>query len=463
MNPAKRDFDPKLYQYGGLWVYPVGALIKLSLNPKTKEHYLNHPEQFGQFYVIARLYVVLWGLVGVWAVFRIAGGCGAGTIGAVGAALLYIFMPVVVNMSHEAKPHLPGAVLVLLAAMSAGKFVESGRSRWWVMTGILCGMSAAMVLTGATALLIPPIMVLLRPMALGRRAMIAATAVAIGIVVYFAANPYVLLHLLGDSTILKSNLGNSKAMYEVARIGEGLVTAMKLMWESATPLVLGAGVIGAILMLRRGAQPPVDSARGQRPAALRVAIAISIVLAVQFVALAAGKPAEYGRFALVPSIVLAVCAGALIGRARIRTFEKVESFALMVVLMLLPSFIYLYGFVRDSSAWPRRMVWAEQLQLLERTGARTLGVERDPAPYRLPPVNLFEWKIMKLPDDFDLATSDALTDVIVRPVDALGRHAPASRAYVRINERGFEDVFPARISWANKPLEIWVRRELVAR
>jgi 4-amino-4-deoxy-L-arabinose transferase-like glycosyltransferase len=102
-------------------------------------------------------------------VFRIAGGCGAGTIGAVGAALLYIFMPVVVNMSHEAKPHLPGAVLVLLAAMSAGKFVESGRSRWWVMTGILCGMSAAMVLTGATALLIPPIMVLLRPMALGRR------------------------------------------------------------------------------------------------------------------------------------------------------------------------------------------------------------------------------------------------------------------------------------------------------
>src|SRR5687767_191076 len=24
MNPGARQFDPKLYQYGGLWVYPVG-------------------------------------------------------------------------------------------------------------------------------------------------------------------------------------------------------------------------------------------------------------------------------------------------------------------------------------------------------------------------------------------------------------------------------------------------------
>ena len=25
MHPGKLDFDPRLYQYGGLWIYPVGA------------------------------------------------------------------------------------------------------------------------------------------------------------------------------------------------------------------------------------------------------------------------------------------------------------------------------------------------------------------------------------------------------------------------------------------------------
>ena len=30
MSPGRGDFDPKLYQYGGLWVYPVGALLELA-------------------------------------------------------------------------------------------------------------------------------------------------------------------------------------------------------------------------------------------------------------------------------------------------------------------------------------------------------------------------------------------------------------------------------------------------
>src|SRR5439155_16743877 len=65
--------DPRLYQYGGLWIYPVGALIKIALNPKAdRVFYLDHPEAFGRFYVVARAYCVGWALVGVWAVFWIA-------------------------------------------------------------------------------------------------------------------------------------------------------------------------------------------------------------------------------------------------------------------------------------------------------------------------------------------------------------------------------------------------------
>jgi hypothetical protein len=453
MKPGEGDFDPRLYQYGGLWIYPVGALLKVCLNPRSQEYYLDHPGEFGRFYVVARLYVVFWGLVGVWAVFRIATGCGAGLVGAGAAALLYIVVPVVVNMSHEAKPHLPGAVLILLAAMSAGKFVESGRARWGLLSGILCGMSAGMVLTGALAFVMLPVMGLMRPMQWSRRIAVISGAVAVGVVVYFAANPYVFVHLVGDHAVLESNLSNSRAMYEMGKLAQGLVNAARLVWEGATPTVLAAGLIGVALIARPGARP--------QTATLRLLLVVSAVFLLQFIALAAGKPGEYGRFALVPVITLCLCVAAMIGRANIRTFEKLEAAGLVVVLALLPSAVYLYGFARDSGENPRRMDVARQLDRLLSAGALTLGLERDPAPYRLGPVNLFRWAIIKLPEDFDLFRSDALTDVVVRPVDVMPRDPAASRAYVRINGRDFEDVFPARISWANKPLEIWVRRELL--
>src|SRR5208282_5742476 len=28
MHPANLQFDPMLYQYGGLWIYPLGAIVK---------------------------------------------------------------------------------------------------------------------------------------------------------------------------------------------------------------------------------------------------------------------------------------------------------------------------------------------------------------------------------------------------------------------------------------------------
>ena len=48
-------------------------------------------------------------------------------------------MPVVVNMAHEAKPHLPGAALMLCAIFCATNYVRTGHRRHWVGAGALCG------------------------------------------------------------------------------------------------------------------------------------------------------------------------------------------------------------------------------------------------------------------------------------------------------------------------------------
>ncbi|MGB2984524.1 MAG: glycosyltransferase family 39 protein, partial [Phycisphaerae bacterium] len=124
MNPRKLDLDPRLYQYGGLFIYPIGALIgacgPLGLIDVRSDvvYYLDNPGEFGKFYVVARAYAAVWGLIGAIVVFAIArrlSGPRAGLL----AALLFTLMPVVVCMAHEGKPHLPGAVLMLLAVLFA--------------------------------------------------------------------------------------------------------------------------------------------------------------------------------------------------------------------------------------------------------------------------------------------------------------------------------------------------------
>jgi hypothetical protein len=66
MKPSKGDFDPKFYQYGGLFVYPVGAMLKLAgifhfvkITPNVA-YYIDHPEEFGRFYVVARALPATW-------------------------------------------------------------------------------------------------------------------------------------------------------------------------------------------------------------------------------------------------------------------------------------------------------------------------------------------------------------------------------------------------------------------
>ena len=136
-----------------------------------------NPGEFGKFYIVARGYAAAWGLIGVIVVFGIArrlGGPRAGLI----AALMFTLMPVVVCMSHEGKPHLPGAVLMLLAvlfamrhlaARGAGEAADastgtgdssSGHARgdrnWWLMC-ICCGAALGMVLSSLPIFVLIPL------------------------------------------------------------------------------------------------------------------------------------------------------------------------------------------------------------------------------------------------------------------------------------------------------------------
>ena len=466
MRPSQGRFDPQLYQYGGLWIYPVAGLIKAAseaglVNLTTDlAWYLDHPEAFGRLYVVARLYCVAWALVGVWAVLaitrKLTGGCLAS---AAVAALCVIVMPVVVNMAHEAKPHLPGAVLMLLAVLAAMRYVETGRSSWWLGTAALCGAAFGMVLSSWPIFVVLPAMLVVRRVSWQEVFSRTVFGGMVGLAVYLLTNPYVPINLAANRAVLRSNFGNSLAMYEIARLGEGCVNAAWLVVEGTSPILAVFGAGGAAWLLIRGlCGPRADGGGAGRVRGLGWLLAApAALILLQFAALAAGKPVEYGRFAVLPDIALAIAAVTAVRRRLATAAHGIIPAALLLLTTASSGSEYLLGFIRDASASTSRAQAACQLLTYSRSGARALGVVAEPAPYDLPPVDLFEWQILLLPAN---ATAEMIDrcDVLVRPWGTRPFATAAAMDNYRPDPPVLLELDPKPIGWADKRFDIQVRK-----
>ncbi|MCH7702233.1 MAG: glycosyltransferase family 39 protein [Planctomycetes bacterium] len=421
MRPKSLQLDPKLYQYGGLFIYPVGALValcgQLGLVTVTSDvvYYLDHPDEFGALYIVARAYAASWGLLGVLVVYGIGRRLGTEGTGCV-AALLFALMPVVVCMSHEGKPHLPGAVLMLLAVWLAMRCIEdarsvgdtqgptgmlarvtTGRRAWWLLC-VICGAAVGMVLSSAPILiLIPLVAVLRRGSRLTRKpkptplAVESLVGLAVACGAYAATNPYVPFNLLFNPSVLASNFGNSVAMYELGRAGAGLRRMLELTVEGATLPIVGLGLAAAVVaVLRRlSASWPLMVAGG--------------AVAVQFILLGAGKPAEYGRFGVFPAAALAIGAACVLVRRWTRLREPVNWIPAWLVVLVVGYLGWQYqynfmvdSFLADSGAHHSRQQAAERAGLADGR-IHSFAVVAEPAPYCCPPANFARTEVWLLP------------------------------------------------------------------
>jgi hypothetical protein len=444
MKPAEGKLDPKLYQYGGLWIYPVGALLKGASRIGAIEltsdltFYLDHPEAFGRFYIVARLYSALWGLAGVWAVFWLVRRISSGLVAPATAAVCYIFMPVVINMAHEAKPHLPGAVLALLAAVAATKCADTRRRRWAALAGALCGAATGMVLSGVLSFIILPVMALASAIGWRRRFGLLALAIVVGAAVYAASNPYVIGHLLRDHTVLQSNLQNSTAMYQAPASARGIRNGIMLIGGGASPLIACFGAIAACIAIRRW-----------RNAAGWILLAACGIVVIQFLALATNKPGEYGRFAVLPDVGLAIAAVAGICGWIRRPFPRSVALAVLVLSVIPCGLAYEWQFMRDSRHPQTRLIAAARLAALS-ADIGTIVLPAEPAPYDLPPVNLFDRKLI-LPPRAGVAIRDPWLSV--RPVDRVPR-TPVMLDGDAVEYLVTPPPIPTPISWAGKSFEL---------
>ena len=434
MHPGEMQFDPRLYQYGGLWIYPLGAILQaasltnlVAITP-NRGFYLDHPDQFAKFYVVARGYSALWGLVGMLAIYGIVRKVAGGYLLPSIAAIMFVCMPVVLDLAHEAKPHLAGTSLLLVAILAAINYIQTGKMKWALWTSVAVGAAAGMVLSAAVGVVIIPLMVLLRHETPGRRLGVNVLGLLIVIGIYFLTNPYVAVHLIQhDSTgVLASNFGNSRAMYPKAF---DLVNAAKLLAVGASPPLLVFGTIGFLILL----------IKDRRISALGWLLGVpALLILIEFVNHAGNKPGEYARFALFADVALMLAAVLAVGRLTSKTSGRVILGIVLFLPTLLYSHVYDAAFLRDSFPDTSRQEVAEQLSdtldsqkmtdLLAAGKRPALGMYAEPAPYCMPPMDLFRWKIVLLPP----GNTDA--DVIVQPDQTLDVLNPMSTPMTWANE-----------------------------
>ncbi len=200
MAPAGWDFNPRTFQYGGLFYYPLGAwywgLDRLGICRLVSDtsFYLAHPEEMGTLLRWGRIYAALWAVLAIpalWGLGRLLWG----ERGALALAVLWSLHPAVQDQIHVLKPHLPATVFVVLSLFMAIRYSQAGRVRDLAASSLSAGLASGMSTVVSPAWLIPLVAAFWTPMGWTSRMVRVAASVLALAAVFFLCNPYLLTSL----------------------------------------------------------------------------------------------------------------------------------------------------------------------------------------------------------------------------------------------------------------------------
>lgn len=455
MDPASGDFDPKMYQYGGGFLYPIAGLLKLGavlgwieLTPEVGS-YLDYPNWFARFYLVARGLVVFFGMLGVLAAYKLGAVLADHKAGVI-AALLFVLMPITINMSHEAKPHLPAAVLTMWAVYAAIRYTQRRSAGWFLWLCVLSGLAVGMVPAAWSAVSIVVVAALAGGGSAGRVMGRLAGGVVLALATYLACNPYVAINAFENPDLLLGNMKNTGGMYALGSPLEGAGNVGRLVLEGAGPLL----ALGAILPLLGMAH---------RRSLIRVLLlGVPAVLVLGWmVAVGANQPGEFGRFAVFAEIALMLAVAVEISRVLRR--NRVAGVVSLLIFAGSTGFFglrYLQQYRLDSStSGTRREAAAWVASALADDPGATVGFSREPAPFCVPAMDFSSGSFAYLNPRTTLGEVEDGPDWVISCEDRSPDVGDERGIYVA--ERVFRapadwvGEYDTVISWANKPICVW--------
>lgn len=203
IKPWKGEFNPRIYFYGGAYLYPLGTWIAAGslFTPAQLKgdvaHYLEHPDQLAWLYRLGRSFSVISYWLGAILLFLAGRRLFNEKVG-LAAAALYAAAPGVVLQAHYMKPHLLAQAFVIAAFWACAELTRGkGGAIRWPLAGACVGLAGGCALPFLSAGGIVALAALLR-LRQGRPwkrelAGVAAAAAA-AVAAFVVTNPY----LIGD-------------------------------------------------------------------------------------------------------------------------------------------------------------------------------------------------------------------------------------------------------------------------
>lgn len=436
MRPWKLDFKPLYVFYGGAFIYPLGAFLKvcswLGLAPGTSDlrHYLRFPEDMGRLYLWGRVFIALFHVGAVWLVFDLGRRLSGATTGA-WAALLFALTPAAIVNSHLIKPHPFAAFWALAALRSLVAAQSSGASRDYLACGAAAGLAAGANFSAALVMALPAAAWLSRRRGLRAarheaRAAAGGLAAAAGVCV--ALNPYLITHF-GDYAFDRRYVGYASGLH--------LASLPSL----ATAAVKGLG--------------PIQAALAAAGAVLAVAVpgprrVLGLTALLGFAALWA----RFGPLAvdvslrlLYPVAILALVLGvdALL-RSRVPKRLRFVLLAAALVDGALRSSVYLRNMRLHEGPRSTRARAAAWIEANVPRGA-TLGMSRLPQPAHAPALDYSRYRLVvfespqslgrRPPPEYllvDRFGRGSLEDWIARSYEPAAEFAPEPLGWARLDD-----------------------------
>ncbi len=313
----------------------------------------------GDFYLWARAFTALLGVITVYVVYRAGTRWGAMT--AVIAGLAMAVQPQLVREAHYALTDTPLTLFVALTMLTSLVANETGRLRWFILAGAMAGLSAATKYNGGTALL----MALAATVSVGALGM--RTLAILGVVIgaasaFLLAAPYSLLDLPG----FLNGFASLMQHYNQERPGVDAAAVVYLkhiadwfsvilpggrLYRSTSALAMAIGGLGALRI-----------AAGILSPAQRVRSLILIVFPLAYFWFISSHSLVYARYAmpLVPAMCIAFGHGVTMVWTALPAWLPNAAHRRLalagLLLTLLPSALQAFGF--DAS---RRQVSTTEL------------------------------------------------------------------------------------------------------
>ena len=145
MNPNKFEFDPKMYLYGGGFVYSSAVFLKLAslvgyinLVP-NEEYYMRNINEIGKIFTVLRLMMVLIATIGIFMAYCLVSKLFGNNI-ALLSWFIMLSAPVTYQATHSIEPHIFALPFYVISFYYLFNSIKNNILFNYTISAIFCGL-----------------------------------------------------------------------------------------------------------------------------------------------------------------------------------------------------------------------------------------------------------------------------------------------------------------------------------